>query len=93
MKHFISVFCIVVVLMTAVAMPHRECYAATGRVVRLDYFKDWVDVELGNGHIYVFEGIDDYQLGDIVSMLMDSHGTEDISDDEILDVSYAGFNW
>lgn len=66
-------------------------YPATATVTDLDYERDIVTVENANGYAYQFYGCEDYAEGDLVSMILYSNGTDDITDDEILMVYYSGF--
>lgn len=43
-----------------------------------------------NGNIWIFEGSEDWQEDDIVSLLMDNMGTTTICDDEIIATYYSG---
>lgn len=52
---------------------------------------DIVTVEDGGGNLWQFAGIEDYEPGDLVSMLMDGKNTPLIYDDEIISVRYAGW--
>lgn len=65
-------------------------YAATMKVTAID--NDVVEMETATGFVYEWEGADDYEVGDLVSLIMDSKGTEEIVDDEILSMRYAGWN-
>lgn len=73
-----------------------ECnhYPETGIITEIAY-SDYgclftVTVANGNEFQYYSEGNSDYLLYDIVSMEMDSMGTELVRDDEILEVKYSG---
>lgn len=65
-------------------------YAKTAVVTEISYEEDSVTVTDGNGEIWVFYGCEDWQKGDICSLLMDDKGTELIYDDEILKPIYSG---
>ena len=74
-----------------------ECshYPETGIITEIAY-SDYgclftVTVANGNQFQYYSEGNADYLLYDIISMEMDSMGTELVTDDEILEVKYSGF--
>lgn len=66
-------------------------YPATATVTDLDYERDIVTVENANGYTYQYYGCEDYAEGDLVSMIVYSNGTDDITDDEILMVYYSGY--
>lgn len=65
-------------------------YPLTTRVVEVDEEADLVTCEDFNGNLWKFEGCEDWQNGDICSLLMNSKGTEKIFDDEILLAHYNG---
>lgn len=66
-------------------------YPTTMLVTDIDYTTDVVTIETATGFIYQFEGAEDYIKGDLVSCIMFSNGTADITDDMILSVRYSGF--
>lgn len=63
-------------------------YALTAKVIELDRAEDVVVVEDSTGNAWAFYGVEDWQEGDCVSMVMDSRGTESITDDEIITAQY-----
>lgn len=65
-------------------------YPLTTRVVEVDVENDVVTCEDFNGFLWEFEGCEDWQEGDIASLLMDSNGTEKVFDDKIMLVHYNG---
>lgn len=67
-----------------------EDYALTTKVVELDRENDVVVCKDFNGNLWEFYGCEDWQLGDIASLLMNNHGTEQIFDDEIELARYNG---
>lgn len=66
-------------------------YPTTMQVVNLDYGADLVTVQTATGFQYEFEGTEDYTEGDLVSLVMWSGGTKDITDDMILAARYSGY--
>ena len=73
-----------------------ELYPETARVVEVDYIADTVTVETFNGFLFVFEGCEDYTVGDGVALIMEDNGTEKVFDDEIVIAQYCGWklvNW
>ena len=75
----------------AVSQPVARTYAATGRVMAISTGTDTVIVEDYNGNLWAFYGVEDWQEGDCVSLVMSDAGTEEIYDDEILSVRYSGW--
>lgn len=70
---------------------HAWCYPLTTKVVALDRENDIVTCEDFNGFQWQFEGCEDWQEGDVCSMIMNSKGTAKIFDDEIITVQYGGY--
>ena len=66
-----------------VTLCNGRYYALTTKVVELDR-------EDFNGNLWEFYGCEDWQIGDIASLLMNSHGTEKIFDDKIELARYNG---
>ena len=65
-------------------------YAETGIIVETDAKQDLVTVECVNGNLFSFYGIEDYEEGDLVGMLMSNNGTGTVYDDVILSTNYVG---
>ena len=55
-----------------------------------DITQDTVTIETSTGNLFQFTGAEDYEVGDMAATIMYSHGTEDVTDDSILCVRYAG---
>lgn len=70
------------------ATVRTNTYAMTCEVVELDCENDLVILVDANGFEWAWEGIEDWQIGDCASMLMDSNGTAEIFDDVILSMNY-----
>ena len=68
-----------------------QLYPLTTKVVELDRENDIVICEDFNGFRWQFEGCEDWQEGDICSMIMNDNGTPKIFDDEIVSVKYDGY--
>lgn len=78
------------VLMNQLLNPAANSYALTTKVVELNRENDVVVCENFNGNLWEFYGCEDWQLGDIASLLMDDNGTSTIYDDEIVSARYNG---
>lgn len=68
----------------------HHLYPQSAVVSNLDFENDTVIVRNPNGHEFGFRGIEDYEIGDKVAMIMDTNGTSLVYDDKIVDVRYAG---
>ena len=67
-----------------------KIYPTTGVVTEISYEEDSVTLTDATGETWMFYGCEDWQKGDICSLLMDDKGTELIYDDEILKPIYSG---
>ena len=79
------------VLVSLFSIASAEIYPAVGVVTDLDYENDLVIFEDCNQDLWILEGIEDWDIGDIGALLMDDMETESIYDDMILLARYAGF--
>ena len=66
-------------------------YAMTCKVVEIDHEKDLVTVVDSNGFEWTWEGVEDWQIGDCASLLMNDSGTDEIFDDVILSMRFNGW--
>jgi len=90
MKKFVAVialFALVITFSTACA----EIYPQTFIVSATDTTQDALVLIDGTGNEWVWYGIEDYEVGDIVAAIMDDNGTEIIYDDAIITMRYTGY--
>lgn len=73
----------------------KNYYGMTAEVVDISRPLDRVTIKDSNGNLWQFDGIEDYEVGDFCSCVMNDNNTELIFDDEIVSVQYAGYfeNW
>ena len=64
-------------------------YASTCKVVEINRSKDIVTMEDSTGHLWEFYGVEDWEINDCVSAIMNDCGTASIFDDEIVSVKYS----
>lgn len=76
--------------MTACSKKTEEIYPRTMIVSELETETDTVVLRDAVGHEWAFYGIEDWQIGDICSCIMDTNGTEEITDDIIVKTVYNG---
>lgn len=66
-------------------------YSATMIVSEVSTSFDMVEISTATNIHYVFEGVEDWALGDFVAVTMNDNGTpNDVTDDIIVNVTYAG---
>lgn len=65
-------------------------YAKTTVVQTIDRENDTVVVKDSNGNTWTFTGVEDWEVNDVCSCLMDTKGTPSIYDDEIVSTQYDG---
>lgn len=65
-------------------------YPNTMVITETNYETDTVTMSTCSGVTYQFEGVEDYYVGDLVSVIMFDNGTPEVYDDIILSHRYAG---
>lgn len=63
-------------------------YPATMEVINIE--DNDLYLMTATGHVFVMEGVEDYEVGDLVSLIMFDNGTPFIMDDVIISARYAG---
>lgn len=95
MKKAMAILVLVSLLLAcfpACAMNIDNLYPMTAVVTDFDFDNDLVIVTDWEGFDWIFEGIEDWQIGDICSMIMfDNNTYEYVEDDIIVKIVYAGF--
>lgn len=66
-----------------------DYYALTCKVVEIDRSKDIVTMADSTGNTWQFYGVEDWEINDCVSAIMNDCGTASIFDDEIVSVKYS----
>lgn len=66
-------------------------YPMSGIVTEVNRQENRVVVTDSAGNEWEFNGADDWHTGDIAAMIMEDNGTEEIYDDEIIDIQYDGW--
>lgn len=90
MKKFVAVitlFALIIAFSTACA----EMYPQAFIVSATDTAQDALVLIDGTGNEWVWYGIEDYEVGDIVAAIMDNNSTEIIYDDAIITMRYTGY--
>lgn len=87
----VSVILFALVIVLIIINPSKDMYAMTTKVVRVSKANDTVTVKDFNGNYWQFKGVEDWDVGDICSCVMDNKGTEEITDDEIISTHYDGW--
>lgn len=83
----IAEICLAVMLQSR---PVEKFYPLATVVVEADAENDIVTLEDGSGNLWAFEGVEDWELGDVCACIMGDNGTENISDDRIVSAKYCG---
>lgn len=63
-------------------------YPLTTTVTQIN--NDTVTVEDSNGNLWLFNGVEDWQVGDGCALIMNDNNTKDIRDDVIISTRYQG---
>ena len=77
--------------MGVISCASAEIYPQTFVVGGMNYEHDWLFLVDYNENEWVYEGIEDFGIGDIIAAIMDDCDTADIYDDEIVKIQYAGY--
>lgn len=91
MKKLLLIMALAVTL-TSCGSKTEELYPRTMTVTELNTEEDEVILTDYVGYTWSFYGIEDWQIGDICSCIMDTEGTENITDDTIINIRYNGRN-
>lgn len=72
----------------------KDLYPLTGIVTEVEHMEDTDLITMttanGNQFSWYADSIDDWFINDLVSCIMNSNGTDEVYDDEIVDVHYVG---
>ena len=82
---------VIMIIVSVTIGTYAEQYPTTMIVNELNYDENTVICIDFNGNEWAFEGIEDWRIGDIASMIMDDMETELIYDDIIIMVRYSGY--
>lgn len=88
MKKF---FAIVVALFTLSIVAHAEIYPQAFIVSEINYEEGILILDDCCGYTWIWEGIEDYSIGDVVAAIVDDNDTEFLFDDELVKIKYAGY--
>lgn len=94
MKKFVAIALLLLAFIFVcgyISADYNGMYAKTTVVVDVNYTSDLVFVKDFNGEVWAFFGCEDWETGDICSLLMDNNDTEITTDDIILDARYSGW--
>lgn len=85
---------VIVALFTLIAIfsiAHAEIYPQTFIVDSINHAQNYIVLVDFNGNEWIWEGVEDFECGDIVAAIMAERGTPTIYDDEIIMIKYAGY--
>lgn len=80
-------------LLMCVMVVHAESaiYPEVGVITEIDEEQDLVYITSLDGNVWIYEGIEDLMVGDILAVIFDTMGTEYIYDDQIIQIKYCGY--
>lgn len=92
MRKMLVGFLLGVVTVSCLFLYNNSCiYSKSAIVVGVDYTSNIITVKDSTGNLWTFEGVEDYELKDRVSLTMHDNGTDwDIKDDRIIEARYDG---
>jgi hypothetical protein len=94
MKKFAIVWSVVValaILLGVAACANAETYPQTFVVDSVNHEQNYMVLVDFNGNEWIWEGVEDFDRGDIVAAIMEERGTPTIYDDEIVKIRYTGY--
>ena len=71
----------------------HSVYPLTVQIVELDHNADIVVCVDGTGNCWEFYGVEDWQVGDFASLLMDNNGTTETAYDDVITMAYYAGNF
>ena len=80
---------IVAIVLSIIASGKIDIYPETARVIEIE--NDTVTVETATGNQFAFTGAEDYEVNDMVSMIMYGNDTDTVEDDSIIKIQYTAF--
>lgn len=88
----VLLICLVIVTLGCVALgsTQKQTYATTAVVVSCNKETDIVICEDYNGELWEFFGVEDWQKNDVITLTMDTCGTDKVYDDKIVSTRYSG---
>lgn len=89
MKKFVAMMILCLVIICSVAS--AEIYPQAFVISEVNYEENTILLVDCNGEGWIWEGIEDYGVGDIIAAIMDDSKTETIYDDIIIMIRYAGY--
>ena len=69
---------------------NNHWYPQCGIITEIYRKADMMVITDSTGNEWLWEGVEDFQTRDHVSMVMDDNGTDFVSDDKILKIQYMG---
>lgn len=90
MKKFVLVLVLVLCMVWGSAC--AEMYPELYKVIEVNHETDMVVLVSGSGHLWVWEGAEDWMVDDLAVGIVEDWDTEDLFDDEILTLRYCA-NW
>lgn len=79
------------VMCAMVVHAENAIYPDVGVITEIDEEQDLVYITSLDGNMWVYEGIEDLMIGDILAIIFDTMGTKCIYDDQIIQIKYCGY--
>lgn len=90
MKRILTIMILFTLLVTF-PIARAETYPQTFVVDLVNHEQNYMVLVDFNGNEWIWEGIEDFNCGDIVAAIMEERGTPTIYDDEIVKIRYTGY--
>ena len=90
MKRILTIMILFTLLITF-PVTYAETYPQTFVVDLVNHEQNYIVLVDFNGNEWIWEGVEDFDCGDIVAAIMEERGTPTIYDDEIVKIQYTGY--
>lgn len=81
------------VMCVMVANAESTIYPTCSVVIEIDEIENVIYIADFVGNVWPLYGVEDWAVGDIAAMIMDTMDTELVEDDIIIDIRYCGWVW
>lgn len=84
-----AIVCLICMNLITLPAKAQAMYPLAGTVLETDSLFDLVTFRDNAGHLWQFEGVEDWEPGDDLIAVMDSRNTDDPTDDIIVSLRYV----
>ncbi len=86
-----KVMVMLLVALMVCGVASAEIYPKALYVVEVNHEEDVITLGDGNGELWVWEGAEDWMVGDVAGAIVEDNNTRCIYDDELVTLRYCGY--